>query len=303
MRDVAFIGVGTMAAEMVWRFVERGWRAHLLDPRPEATRPFHDHAGVAVHDDVESAVRGAEVVLLSLPAPGLLVEVSKQLSASPHLEPSCIVINTSTSGLSATRKAQAELAAAGMAFIDAPVSGGKAGARRGSLTIMVSGAQEPVDKCAPVFDIIGKHVIHVGLLPGQAQVMKVANNVLSLGALAATAEATALTGKAGIPLDVALDVLNVSSGRNSATAVKIPNHVLTGAFDFGFPVEGALKDVSLFTDVAAELGLPAPMAKAVVNCWQLAVDQGYGAQDCTRITTMYERMTELDSKCDEDSHE
>jgi 3-hydroxyisobutyrate dehydrogenase-like beta-hydroxyacid dehydrogenase len=303
MRDIAFIGVGTMAAEMVWRFVERGWRAHLLDARPEATQPFLGHAGVSVHDNVDTLVRQAEAVLLSLPTPAVLVDVSKQVAASGPLRRPFTVINTSTSGLAATRKSETELAAAGIAFIDAPVSGGKAGARRGMLTIMVSGAREAVDACTPLFEVIGEHVIHVGPLPGQAQVMKVANNVLSLGALAATAEATALTKKAGIPLDVALDVLNVSSGRNSATAVKIPNHVLTGTFDFGFPVEGALKDVSLFTDVATELGLPAPLAQAVVDCWQLAVDQGYGEQDCTRITTMYERMavqgSERNGDCDE----
>lgn len=303
MRDIAFIGVGTMAAEMVGRFVERGWRAHLLDPRPEATQPFQGLAGVSIYDTVGSLVQDADAVLLSLPTPAVLLEVSKQLAAAGPLERPVTVINTSTSGLSATRAAAAELTTSGMAFIDAPVSGGKAGARSGTLTIMLSGAQEAVDRCAPVFEVIGQHVIHVGPQPGQAQVMKVANNVLSLGALAATAEATALTSKAGIPLGVAIDVLNVSSGRNSATSVKIPNHVLTGAFDFGFPVEGALKDVSLFTDVAGELGLPAPLAQAVVDCWQLAVDQGYGTQDCTRITTMYERMAGLDTEGADSRHE
>ncbi|MFF6980169.1 NAD(P)-dependent oxidoreductase [Streptomyces sp. NPDC008343] len=297
---MAFIGVGTMAAEMVWRCVERGWRAHLVDPSPEATQPFQGQAGVIVHDTVDALVQNAEIILLSLPTPTALLEVSKQLSASGPVERPITVINTSTSGLSATRAAEAELATAGFAFIDAPVSGGKAGARQGALTIMVSGTQEAVELCAPVFEAIGRHIVHVGTEPGQAQVMKVANNVLSLGALAATAEATALTSKAGIPLEVAIDALNASSGRNSATAVKIPNHVLTGAFDFGFPVAGALKDVSLFTDIADALGLTAPLAKAVVACWQLAVDQGYSTQDCTRITTMYQRMAGLSAEGDVD---
>ncbi|MFF0795039.1 NAD(P)-dependent oxidoreductase [Streptomyces spiralis] len=302
MRDIAFIGVGTMAAEMVGRFVERGWMVHLLDPRPEATEPFQGLAGVSIYDTVGSLVQNADAVLLSLPTPAVLLEVSKQLSASGPLENPVTLINTSTSGLSATRTA-AELITPGMAFIDAPVSGGKAGARRGTLTIMVSGPQEAVDRCAPVFEVIGQRVVYVGPQPGQAQVMKVANNILSLGALAATAEATALTSKAGIPLGVAIEALNVSSGRNSATSVKIPNHVLTGAFDFGFPVEGALKDVSLFTDAASELGLPSPVAQAVVACWQLAVDQGYGTQDCTRITTMYERMAGLGTEGADGRHE
>ncbi|WP_406229216.1 NAD(P)-dependent oxidoreductase [Streptomyces anthocyanicus] len=290
---MAFIGVGTMAAEMVWRCVEGGWRAHLIDPSPEATQPFQGQAGVVIHESVGPLVRDAEIVLLSLPTPTALLEVSKQLAACGPAPRPIPVINTSTSGLAATRAADAELTTAGFAFVDAPVSGGRAGARQGTLTVMVSGPLKAIDTCAPVFEVIGQHIVHVGSEPGQAQVMKVANNVLSLGALAATAEATALTSRAGIPLEVAIDALNASSGQNSATAVKIPNHVLTGAFDFGFPVEGALKDVSLFTDVADELGVSAPLAQAVVGCWQLAVEQGYGMQDCTRITTMYERMAGL----------
>ncbi|MEV8637633.1 NAD(P)-dependent oxidoreductase [Streptosporangium sp. NPDC051023] len=293
MRNIAFIGVGRMATPMVWRFVERGWRAHLLDPLPEATAPFRDHPQVTIHDGVDTLLREATVVLLSLPTPTALLQVSGQLSASAQVRPASTVINTSTTGPAATREAADRLAAAGLTFVDAPVSGGPAGAQRGSLTIIVSGEPDAVSGCAPVFEVIGERVLNVGSQPGQAQAMKVANNVLALGALAATSEATALTSKAGIPLDVAIDVLNVSSGRNSATAVKFPDSILTGRFDFGFPVEGALKDVTLFTDLAAELGVPAPLARAVVDCWRLAVDQGYGEQDCTRIATMYERMAGL----------
>ncbi|TNC29453.1 NAD(P)-dependent oxidoreductase [Amycolatopsis alkalitolerans] len=294
MQDIGFVGVGTMAAPMVWRFIERGWRVHLLDPAPEATAPFHGHTQATVHDDVAALLHNAGVVLLSLPSPAILVEVAKRLSAATaNVAEPAVVINTSTTGLIATREAAAELTAAGLSFVDAPVSGGAAGARRGSLTIMVSGAPKVVARCTSVFEVIGEHVLHVGPEPAQAQVMKVANNLLSLGALAATAEATALTSKAGIPLDVAIDVLNVSSGRNSATAVKFPDAVLTGLFNFGFPTEGALKDVSLFAELASELGAPAPLASAVAACWRLAVDHGYGEQDCTRIATMYEQMAGL----------
>ncbi len=299
MRDIAFIGVGRMATPMVWRFVERGWRARVLDTRPEATEPFRDHALVTIHSAIGSLVKTADVILLSLPTPAALLDVSERLSACTLTENSPTVINTSTTGLEATRTAADRITAAGLTFVDAPVSGGPTGARQGSLTIIVAGAQDAVDQCSPVFDVIGEHVLHVGPEPGQAQVMKVANNILGLGALAATAEATALTSKAGIPLAVAIDVLNVSSGRNSATAVKFPNNVLTGKFDFGFPVEGALKDVSLFTDLANALSTSAPLALAVVDCWKRAVELGYGEQDCTRIATMYQQLAGLLDQRDE----
>ena len=280
---------------MVWRFVRRGWRVHLFDLSSQATEPFRDHPLVAVYDDASQPARHAQTAILSLPSPDALLEVSRQLAASRQDRRITTVINTSTTGAIATRQAAANLSRAGVGFVDAPISGGVAGAQRGSLTIMVSGAPELVDSCMPVFDVIGEHVVRIGSEPGQAQAMKVANNILGLGALAATAEATALTSKAGIPLDVAIAALNISSGRNSATAVKFPDNVLTGRFDFGFPVESALKDVSLFTDLAEDLNVPTPLAAAVVACWRLAVDHGYGEQDCTRITTMYERLAGIDT--------
>ncbi|MEU1522218.1 NAD(P)-dependent oxidoreductase [Nocardia rhamnosiphila] len=292
MRDLGFIGVGAMATPMVRRFIERGWTAHLVDPVRERTAEFVDHPQVVIHEDVAALVDATAYILLSLPTPHALSEVSARL-ASVNTRSPVIVINTSTTGMAATREAAERLAAAGLAFVDAPVSGGVVGAREGSLTVLVSGADEPVQACRPVFEVIGRQVLRIGSEVGQAQVMKVANNVLSLGALAATAEATALTRRAGIPMDIAISALDAGSGRNSATSVKFPRHILSGKFDFGFPAEGALKDVSLFTALAAELGVATPLAQAVVDCWRFAVERGYGAEDCTRIVTMYERMAGL----------
>ncbi|MEU4842446.1 NAD(P)-dependent oxidoreductase [Nocardia testacea] len=292
MRDIGFIGVGAMATPMVWRFIERGWGVHLVDPVAARTADFRDHPQVVIHEDVVALAHMTTYALLSLPTPRALLEVSTRLASADPPAPA-IVINTSTTGLAATREAADCLAAAGSAFVDAPVSGGVVGAREGSLTVLVSGADEPVRACEPVFEVIGGQVLRIGSEAGQAQVMKVANNVLSLGALAATAEATALTRRAGIPMDIAIRALDAGSGRNSATSVKFPRHVLTGSFDFGFPADGALKDVSLFTALAAELGVETPLAQAVVDCWRLAVESGYGAQDCTRIVTMYERLAGL----------
>jgi 3-hydroxyisobutyrate dehydrogenase-like beta-hydroxyacid dehydrogenase len=293
MTDIAFVGVGRMAAPMVERFLDQGWHAHLTDPRAAATEPFGSHDRVTVHADLTTIARAAEVILLSLPDAAALLEVSTRLAAAAPATATTVVVNTSTAGVDATRTAAAEIRAAGMAFVDAPVSGGPAGARRGTLTVIAAGDPDVIARCGPVFDVISEQLLHVGPEPGQAQVMKVANNVLSLGALAATAEATALTSKAGIALDVAIDVLNASSGRNSATAHKIPDNVLTGRYDFGFPVAGALKDVTLFTDLAGELDVPAPLAEAVRACWDLAVRRGLGQLDCTHITTMYDELAGL----------
>ncbi|MGW5382567.1 NAD(P)-dependent oxidoreductase [Nocardia sp. NPDC003963] len=288
-RDLGFIGVGTMATPMVWRFLEHGWTAHLVDPDRARTAQFRDHPRIVIHQDAAALMATTSYILLSLPTPSALAEVTARLASVTTRSPA-IVINTSTTGPAATRKAADRLAAAGTAFVDAPVSGGEVGAREGSLTVLVSGADESVRACGPVFEVIGGQILRIGAEVGQAQAVKLANNVLSLGALAATAEAVALTRRAGIPMDIAISALDAGSGRNSATSVKFPRHVLSGKFDFGFPAEGALKDVSLFTAFAAELDIATPLAQAVVDCWRRAVESGYGPQDCTRIVTMYERM-------------
>jgi 3-hydroxyisobutyrate dehydrogenase-like beta-hydroxyacid dehydrogenase len=289
MRDLGFVGVGTMAAPMVSHVLDRGWRAHLADPDPAATGPFRDRRDVTVHANVAALAPHAPTVLISVPGPEALQAVVAELVAAPGAVRT--VISTTTGGPTAIRTAAARLAAVGVALVDAPVSGGAAGAARRTLTVLVSGAPDAVAACGPIFDAFAGQVVPIGPEPGQAQVVKLANNLLSLGALAVTAEVTALTSAAGIPLPVAIEAINAGSGRNSATAVKFPAHVLTGRFDFGFPVRGALKDVMLYTELAAELGCPAPLAEAVVTAWGDAVARGLGDEDCTRIATMYEELT------------
>lgn len=294
LRDIAFIGVGRMAGPMARRFTARGWPVHLFDPDPEAVRPFRDDSLARVHATIEEVATHADVALLSLPTPAALEDVGEELTAPVPNRKLRYVVNTSTAGVGTTRDIAAALEAVGLSFVDAPVSGGGAGAARGSLSVIVSGDPGAVAACRPLFEVIGSHVTVVGGHPGQAQVVKLANNVLSLGALAATAEATTLTSRAGIPLDVAIRVLDVSSGRNSSTAEKFPDEVLTGRYDFGHPARAALKDVALFTSLADELGLTTPLARAVADTWRLAVAEGYGDQDCTRIVTMFQRLNGVD---------
>lgn len=293
MTHLAFVGVGTMAAPMVHRFLDgSGWRLHLVDTVADRTAPFRDYAQVSVHEQLTSLPQDIDFVLLCLPNAEALRTVAGEI-ASRRCLGKTVVVNLSTVGRQALTEAADALTQAGYGCLDAPVSGGAEGARTGSLTVMASGDPTTIEQCSSVFDVIAGKVIVVGNQPGQAQAIKVANNVLSLGALVATAEATAITRKAGIPLDTALEALNASSGRNTATAVKFPRHVLTGRFDFGFPTSGALKDVSLFRELATELGVEAPLSSAVQAIWRTAAEQGFGQQDCTRIVSFYEARAGL----------
>jgi 3-hydroxyisobutyrate dehydrogenase-like beta-hydroxyacid dehydrogenase len=150
----------------------------------------------------------------------------------------------------------------GIDAFDAPVSGGVAGARSGTLALMVSGPRSAFAAIEALLQVLGK-VFFVGEKPGLGQTLKLANNLMSQAAIAITAEALAMGVKAGIDPQVMLEVLNVSSGRNTASADKFPNHVLTRRFDFGFSTGLALKDVRLCLEEAAALNAPMTLGFAV----------------------------------------
>ena len=139
----------------------------------------------------------------------------------------------------------AALSAAGVACLDAPVSGGVAGAQAGTLTIMAAGDEALFESLRPLLEALGRNVVLVGAEPGQGQLAKVLNNLLSASAIAITGEALALGVHGGLSARTLLDVFNSSSGRNTASADKFPRHVLPRTFGAGFRLELMDKDVQL----------------------------------------------------------
>jgi 3-hydroxyisobutyrate dehydrogenase-like beta-hydroxyacid dehydrogenase len=295
---VGFVGVGRMGAPMVRRLLARGYELFIRDVNDAAVAPFKGQKNVTVCDSPREVASRAPVVLLSLPLPRVLDEVVLGPDGIAEAGSGRVVIDLSTSGVAAARRVSTAARARGLRYLDAPVSGGVPGAEKGTLSVMVAGDRDLHDRYQPLLTIIGKNVFYIGAEPGQGQAMKLANNMLSGTALAATAEALAVTTKAGIPPRLALDVINVSSGRNSATQDKFPQSVITGRFDYGFLVKLLLKDVKLFEELAEELGVSTVVAEATVNAWRMAVAQGYGDQDITAIARMYERWagTEIRDK-------
>ena len=286
---VGFIGLGKMGGPMVRRLLAQGYGMCVHDVAEAAVAPFRQHPGATICASPKAVAEQARVILLSLPSPQALHDVALGPEGIAAAGPGGCVIDLSTSGVKASRAVAAELRSRGFRFLDAPVSGGVPGAEKGTLSVMVAGEAELYAAHKPLLTIIGKNVFYVGAEPGQGQAMKLANNVLSATAMAATAEAMAVATKAGIAPAVALDILNVSSGRNSATQDKFPRSVLTGTFDYGFATQLMFKDVKLFEELAEGLGVPTLVCAAVVNAWRMAVAQGLGPADFTEIVRMVER--------------
>ncbi|MEQ8495940.1 MAG: NAD-binding protein, partial [Gammaproteobacteria bacterium] len=154
------------------------------------------------------------------------------------------------------------LAERGKVYVDAPVSGGLAGAREGRLAVMVACATDVYAELEAVLGTFGK-VFHLGTGAGQGQTMKLANNLLAAAALAVTSEAMVMGVRAGLDPTVMIDVINAGSGRNSASQDKFPRAILPGTFDFGFHTGLSYKDVRLCIDEAETLGVPMIVGAAV----------------------------------------
>jgi 3-hydroxyisobutyrate dehydrogenase-like beta-hydroxyacid dehydrogenase len=168
----------------------------------------------------------------------------------------------STTGPRVAKRVAAGLAAKNIVAVDAPVSGGLAGAQNGTLAIMVSCPKADYAALEPILKTFGK-LFFIGEQPGAGQMVKLANNLLAACALAITSEAMVMGAKAGLDAKTMLDVINVSSGRNTATLEKFPRSVLPRTFDFGFTTGLSYKDVSLCLDEAEAMGVPTIVGSAV----------------------------------------
>jgi 3-hydroxyisobutyrate dehydrogenase-like beta-hydroxyacid dehydrogenase len=198
-----------------------------------------------------------------------------------------VVVDLSTSGPGMAGRVSKGLEGLGIAWIDAPVSGGIAGAKGGTLAVMASGPRAAFEKVEPLLKVFGK-VFFVGEKAGLGQVAKLANNLLAAAALAVSSEAMVMGVKAGIDPKVLLDIINAGSGRNSATQDKFPRSILPRTFDFGFATGLSYKDVRLCIDEAESMGVPRVVGAAVRQ--MLAVTNAkYGAtSDFTSMTRVIE---------------
>ncbi|MDW8399967.1 MAG: NAD(P)-dependent oxidoreductase, partial [Acetobacteraceae bacterium] len=219
-------------------------------------------AGIAVTED---AAAGAEMVLLSLPDDAAVRAVAGRLPAA-GLRAGAVVIDTSTVSPATPRLLAPRFAAIGLGWIDAPVSGGPAGAAEGRLVAMAGGEAETLAAARPVLDDLAHRVLHVGP-PGAGAVAKLANNLLLGANLITAAEAIALARRAGVDPTRVLEAINGASGRSAATEANLPRWILSGRFDSGFTAGLMRKDLRLAAELAAAVGLTEGLVLEAVRRW------------------------------------
>ncbi len=282
-KTLGVIGVGNMGGPMATRLIDAGWNVVVYDNNPTVAEALVHQGATYVSSAVEVANR-ASIVLLSLPNQHIVQAVAQQVVEGQAVKQ---VIDFSTIGPAAATKVASLLSKNGVSYIDSPVSGGVPGAIAGTLALMVSCPTELYSQLLPLFQILGKP-FHVGEQAGQAQIAKLANNLLAASAIAISSEAMVMAVKGGLDPRVMLDVINASSGRNSATQDKFPRSILPGTFDYGFGTGLAYKDIRLCIDEAENLGVPMVVGAAVRE--MLAITNSvYGSEsDYTSICRVVE---------------
>jgi 3-hydroxyisobutyrate dehydrogenase len=270
-RTVAFLGLGAIGQPMAARLAHaQGITLAVWNRTAKRAQSFGREHGGRVAATPADAARGADVVITCLPVSadveslldgdtGLLATMSKEAT----------LVDCTSGDPATSRRIAARLADRGIGFLDAPVSGGTSGAEQGILTVMVGGDAVLLDHVRPVLEVFGKKIVHCGPV-GAGDALKSVNNALLAVNVWSTGEGLAALAKAGVRPEVALDVINASSGRSNASMNLFPERVLTRAFPRTFRVALLDKDVGIAAGVAREQKVASPLLQLTAELFRLA---------------------------------
>jgi 3-hydroxyisobutyrate dehydrogenase-like beta-hydroxyacid dehydrogenase len=272
--QIGLIGTGIMGAPMAANLLAAEFSLTVHDVREESADQALD-AGAKWADTTAAACHGAEVVLMSLPTPEAVETVA--LEAIAAMTSGSVLVDHSTSPPSLMRQLASDAAQGGIEFLDAPVSGGQAGARRGTLSVMVGGDADVLERCRPIFQAIGENIYHVGAV-GSGDVAKLVNNMLCFIHMWAAVEGIALGARAGVDPNVLRDIVSTSSG-NSAVWRGGTAAMLRDRLQPSFDMKLIAKDMGLALDMAREFEVPTAMAHRANTLITEYLESGYADSD------------------------
>jgi 2-hydroxy-3-oxopropionate reductase len=286
---VGFVGLGTMGREMALNLLKAGYAVRAYDVRKEAVDDLVPHGATGAEGPADAA-RDADIVISMLPDTPQVEEIvygEAGLLASPPR--GRIVVDMSTISPVAVRRMHADLKAAGVAFLDAPVSGGPVGAKNASLSIMVGGDRDAFLRAEPYFRAMGTTITHVGEA-GAGQTVKLCNQLVCAINLQAICEALALGRASGVDLE---QLRNVLLGGSAASWMldKLGPAMIAGDPSAGFRIDLMLKDLRLVQEQALSLHVPLPATALVTSQYVEARAHGEGTNGNQALFRVYDRMT------------
>ena len=249
-RKVAFLGLGVMGFPMAGHLKAAGHEVAVYNRTAEKARKWAEKHGGQAFETIAEAVAGAEVVLLCVGNDDDVRDVVAQ--ALPALADGAVVVDHTTTSATVAREMAALLSQSGRAFVDAPVSGGQAGAENGQLTIMVGADQADFDRVLPVIDVYAKAVRRMGEV-GAGQLTKMCNQIAIAGVVQGVAEALHFAKRAGLPTDDVLAAISKGAAQSWQMENRWPT-MAQGKFDFGFAVDWMRKDLGIALDEASRNG-------------------------------------------------
>ncbi len=294
---IAFIGLGMMGRPMASRLAEAGFKLRVFDTSQKAVSDFVGaHPSALATASAKAAAQGADALIAMLPD-GKIVRQAILEGRDPAVEglaAGALVLDMSSSNPVDTQKLARDLAARGVALLDAPVSGGVKRAVDGSLSIIVGGATADLERARPAIAAMGKTITLCGPV-GAGHALKALNNYLSASSLVAMCEALVVGEAFGLDPGTMVDVFNTSSGKSNSTEVKGRQQVVSRAFAAGFTTSLMVKDLRTAGDVATHLKLKVPNLEQAVAYWTAATDKLGRSADHTEIFRYAEMLAEKDA--------
>jgi 3-hydroxyisobutyrate dehydrogenase len=288
---VALVGIGNMGKPMSRNLINAGHSVTGYDLSPEAVDHLVQQGGKAAPSAIEAA-KGAEVVMTMLPTSEHVRDVYLgEAALLDNAEPGTLFMDSSTISISVTRDLAVEVKKRGSKMIDAPVSGGTHGAEAGTLTFMVGGDAEDLERARPLLEAMGRNIVHAGT-NGAGQTAKICNNMLSGICMVGCVEALALGVANGLDPTVLSDIMRTSSGTNFALQQLNPypgvmeNVPSSRGYTGGFRTEFQLKDMRLAVQLANESRTLATLGEIACNMYALHCDAGYAKHDYSSIMLM-----------------
>jgi 3-hydroxyisobutyrate dehydrogenase-like beta-hydroxyacid dehydrogenase len=280
-QSVAFVGLGNMGSRMARRLVAAGHEVLGFDPSLSGQTGM-----VSTWAGDLSEVASADIILFSLPDAAVVASImhgaSGRTGLLAHLRTGHIVVDLTTSSPSLSRELNAAAHVKDAEFLDVGISGGAAGAEKGSLTLMVGGSITALESVRPLLDVLGSTVVHMGE-SGAGHATKILNNFLNAINLSASAEVLVAAQAAGLDVARVLDVINASTGANWATLNRFP-HIIHGDYlEGGLTSKLMMKDIQLYLDYVAQVGVPSLHASGPVAAFGSAIQRGYGDEISNKV--------------------
>ena len=285
MKKIAFAGLGSMGLPMAKNLVSKGFNVQGCDTNPKALESFCAAGGSAAATAAEAAT-GADLLLLMVVNAAQAEAVLFGAGALDALPANAIVCLMATCPPGSVEKIAERVEAAGKRFVDAPVSGGTAGATAGSLTIMAATAKPVFDEIKPVFDGMGQRIFHVGDKAGQGATFKAVNQLLCGVHIAVVAEAFALAAKVGVNLDILLEIMSGSAASSWMLKDRGPR-MLQSDPEVSSAVDIFVKDLGIVLDTGREKKTALPIAAVAHQMFLAASGRGEGLADDSQVIRSY----------------